>query len=293
MSAAAAAAIASTLSLITPNPLGGYTNGNTIIASSYLSPPHYSKPNPNFSSLFSFSVSLSSSNNNPNKHKPSLSSRQTTWLYGHMNRDQNPDCQLENGLGLYGSDEELGTQIPTQVQTITDGSGAVRVSEYKPSPDVDYLQELLAIQQQGPRAIGFFGTRNMGFMHQELIEILSYAMVITKNHIYTSGASGTNAAVIRGALRAEKPELLTVILPQSLSKQPPESQELLSKVKNVIEKPHNDHPPLIEASRLCNMDIISHVQQVICFAFHDSRLLMETCQEAKNLRKIVTLFYLD
>lgn len=37
----------------------------------------------------------------------------------------------------------------------------------------------MAIQQQGPRAIGFFGTRNMGFMHQELIEILSYAMVIT------------------------------------------------------------------------------------------------------------------
>lgn len=41
------------------------------------------------------------------------------------------------------------------------------------------------------------------------------------------------------------------------------------------------------------MDIISQVQQVICFAFHDSKLLMETCQEAKNLRKIVTLFYLD
>lgn len=42
-----------------------------------------------------------------------------------------------------------------------------------------FVQELLAIQQQGPRSIGFFGTRNMGFMHQELIEILSYAMVIT------------------------------------------------------------------------------------------------------------------
>lgn len=106
--------------------------------------------------------------------------------------------------------------------------------------------------------------------------------LLQKNHIYTSGASGTNAAVIRGALRAERPELLTVILPQSLKKQPPESQELLSKVrfiiifslffvhcikvfmypftyifrgldmqvKNVIEKPHNDHLPLIEASRL-------------------------------------------
>lgn len=199
----------------------------------------------------------------------------------------------KNEIQMIGSDEEISRQIPTQAQSLVEGSGAVLVSEYKPATDVDYLQELLAIQQQGPRAIGFFGTRNMGFMHQELIEILSYALVITKNHIFTSGASGTNAAVIRGALRAEKPELLTVILPQSLKKQPPESQELLSKVQHVIEKPYNDHLPLIEASRLCNMDIISQVQQVICFAFHDSRLLMETCQEAKNMRKIVTLFYLD
>ncbi|XP_061373054.1 uncharacterized protein LOC133315439 [Gastrolobium bilobum] len=222
------------------------------------------------------------------------------WLCGHMRRDQNrysQEYEIENGLCIFGFDEEVGMQIPTQAQSVVEGSGSVLVSEFKPVSDVDYLQVfrviILAIQQQGPRAIGFFGTRNMGFMHQELIEILSYAMVITKNHKYTSGASGTNVAVIRGALRAEKPELLTVILPQSLKKQLPESQELLSKVKNVIEKPHNDHLPLIEASRLCNMDIISHVQQIICFAFHDSRLLMETCQEAKNLRKIVTLFYLD
>ncbi|KAJ7980616.1 Cysteine sulfinate desulfinase/cysteine desulfurase [Quillaja saponaria] len=218
------------------------------------------------------------------------------WLCGHMRREQDDRSRIygvEKILCMFGPDEEIGTQIPTQAQSVVGGSGVLMASEFKPVPDVDYLQELLAIQQQGPRAIGFFGTRNMGFMHQELIEILSYAMVITKNHIYTSGASGTNAAVIRGALRAEKQEFLTVILPQSLKKQPPESQELLSKVKNVIEKPHNDHLPLIEASRLCNMDIISHVQQVICFAFHDSKLLMETCQEAKHLRKIVTLFYLD
>eukprot|EP00252_Welwitschia_mirabilis_P001860 TRINITY_DN1182_c0_g1_i1.p1 TRINITY_DN1182_c0_g1~~TRINITY_DN1182_c0_g1_i1.p1 ORF type:complete len:258 (-),score=34.44 TRINITY_DN1182_c0_g1_i1:334-1107(-) len=171
------------------------------------------------------------------------------------------------------------------------GTGSFVMTENQ--PDFDYLQALLAIQKGGPRTIGFFGTRNMGIMHQQLIEILSYAMVITKNHIYTSGASGTNAAVIRGALRAEKPDLLTVILPQSLKKQSRESQELLSKVQNVIEKPENDHLPLLEASRLCNMDIISNVLQVICFAFHDSRLLLETCEEAKNLRKIVTLFFLD
>ena len=57
----------------------------------------------------------------------------------------------------------------------------------------------MAIQQQGPRDIGFFGTRNMGFLHPQLIEILSYAMILTENHIFTSGATGTNAAVIRGA----------------------------------------------------------------------------------------------
>ena len=37
-------------------------------------------------------------------------------------------------------------------------------------------QELLAIQQNdGPKDIGFFGTRNMGVTHQKLVEILSYA----------------------------------------------------------------------------------------------------------------------
>ena len=155
------------------------------------------------------------------------------------------------------------------------------------------IQELMAIQQQGPRDIGFFGTRNMGFLHQQLIEILSYAMVLTENHIFTSGATGTNAAVIRGALRAERPDLLTVVLPQSLSRQPPESQEMLSRVANVVEMPQNDSLTLAEASRICNADILRRCQQVICFAFHDSRLLLDTCEEAKQMRKMVTLFYLD
>lgn len=35
------------------------------------------------------------------------------------------------------------------------------------------------MQENGPRNLGFFGTRNMGFMHQNLIEVLSYAMVLT------------------------------------------------------------------------------------------------------------------
>lgn len=57
------------------------------------------------------------------------------------------------------------------------------------------------------------------------------------NHIFTSGATGTNAAVIRGALRAEKPELLTVVLPQSMEKQPQESQELLQQASDEAAPP--------------------------------------------------------
>jgi len=91
-------------------------------------------------------------------------------------------------------------------------------------------------------------------------------------------------------------------------------------VAEVIEMPENDDLPLLEASRraalrparrgphqhastltarcaargrMCNQDIVGRVQQVICFAFHDSRLLLETCADAKAQRKIVTLFYLD
>ncbi|CAK9136296.1 unnamed protein product [Ilex paraguariensis] len=44
-------------------------------------------------------------------------------------------------MQMLGSDEEV-TQIPTQAQSVVEGSGAVLVSEYKPVPDVDYLQML-------------------------------------------------------------------------------------------------------------------------------------------------------
>jgi len=195
-----------------------------------------------------------------------------------------------------GSEEGIPSQADTVVRGPVGSPGVFLMEdERKPKPpsDLEYLQELIAIQQNGPKHIGFFGTRNMGFLHQQLIEILSYAMVLTNNHIFTSGATGTNAAVIRGALRAERPDLLTVVLPQSISKQPPESQELLKQVQAVIEMSDYDDLSLLEASRICNEDIISRVQQVICFAFHDSSLLLETCAQAKEKKKMVTLFYLD
>jgi hypothetical protein len=125
------------------------------------------------------------------------------------------------------------------------------------------MQELLAIQQNGAKNIAFFGTRNMGFLHQQLVEILSYAMVLTGNHIYTSGGLGTNAAVIRGALRAERPDLLTVILPQSLEKQPEELHELLQQVEDLQCTSENDSMKLFDASRCVVSRYMQHQQRSV------------------------------
>ena len=161
------------------------------------------------------------------------------------------------------------------------------------NPDLDTLtQELAAIQQTGSKRIALLGSRHVPIVHQQLIEMMSYALVLGGNRLVTSGAIGTNSAVIKGAMRADS-NLLTVILPQSLSRQPQESKEQLEKVIHLIENPKNDSLSLGEASSLCNREIVDRCQQLICFAFHDSDTLLKTCQEAEDQHKIVTLFYFD
>lgn len=156
----------------------------------------------------------------------------------------------------------------------------------------DFLQELAAIQQTGSKRVALLGTRHVPITHQHLIELMSYALVLSGNHLLTSGATGTNSAAIRGAMRAD-PNLLTVILPQSLERQPRESRDQLEQVIHLVENPANDHMSLAEASAVCNQEIVSRCQQLICFAFHDSHTLLKTCSDAEEQRKLVTLFYFD
>lgn len=153
-------------------------------------------------------------------------------------------------------------------------------------------QELAAIQQTGSKRIALLGSRHVPITHQQLIEMMSYALVLGGNRLVTSGATGTNSAAIKGAMRAD-PNLLTVILPQSLERQPSESRAQLGKVIHLVENSQNDSLSLGEASALCNREIVSRCQQLICFAFHDSRTLLQTCEEAEENRKLVTLFYFD
>jgi predicted Rossmann fold nucleotide-binding protein DprA/Smf involved in DNA uptake len=160
-------------------------------------------------------------------------------------------------------------------------------------PSLDTLtQELAAIQQTGSRRIALLGSRHVPIMHQQLIEMMSYALVLGGNRIVTSGAIGTNSAVIKGAMRADA-NLLTVILPQSLKRQPRESKEQLKQVMHLVENSENDNLSLGEASAICNREIVARCQQLICFAFHHSETLLKTSKEAEEQRKIVTLFYFD
>ncbi|NDJ18206.1 DNA recombination-mediator protein A [Myxacorys almedinensis] len=156
----------------------------------------------------------------------------------------------------------------------------------------DFLQELATIQQTGSKRIALLGSRHVPITHQTLIELMSYALVLEGNRIITSGSTGTNFAAIRGALRAD-PSMLTVILPQSMERQPSESRTQLESVMHLVESPENNSLSLAEASALCNQEIVSRCQQLISFAFHDSHTILRTCQDAEDQRKIVTTFYFD
>ena len=102
----------------------------------------------------------------------------------------------------------------------------------------DFLQELATIQQTGSKRIALLGSRHVPITHQNLIEMMSYALVLEGNRLITSGSTGTNFAAIRGALRAD-PSLLTVILPQTMDRQPRESREQLENVMHLVENPGN------------------------------------------------------
>lgn len=161
-------------------------------------------------------------------------------------------------------------------------------------PTVDALaQELLLIQQSGPRRVAIIGSRNLPLTHQQLVEMLAYALVLSGNQVVTSGgANGTNMAAIRGAQRAN-PDRLEIILPQTIGQQPAEVQDLLIGVKHIIEYPDRRSMTLADASKLCNHEIIDRSQQIICFLYHTSYTLLESLSYGKDHRKLVTQFFLD
>ncbi len=163
-----------------------------------------------------------------------------------------------------------------------------------PSLDrVDTLaQELALLQDKGKRRIAFLGSRHVPVVAIHLVELIARSLAQEGHSIITSGSQGVNAAVIRGVLEVE-PSLLTVLLPQSLGRQVPEIRDQLDRVLHLVEKIENDDLPLPIASSLCNQEIISRCDQLICFAFHDSETLLSSCNNAEEMGKVVSLMFFD
>ena len=161
------------------------------------------------------------------------------------------------------------------------------------SADVDALAQELATIRQSAKRIAIIGSRNLTITHQQIIETLTTSLVMQGNTIITSGgSSGTNAAAIRGALKAN-PDKLKIILPQTIGQQPSDVQDQLIGVPNIIEHPDRAMMTLADASRICNREIISECQQLICFLSHSSNTLHKAVEFAEESHKVVTVFYLD
>jgi hypothetical protein len=125
-----------------------------------------------------------------------------------------------------------------------------------------------------------------------LVELVARSLAQEGHNLITSGAQGVNAAVIRSVLEID-PARLTVLLPQSLDRQPGESRDQLERVLHLVEKPEHDELPLPMASSLCNQDIISRCDQLICYAFHDSETLLASCRVAEDMGKVVSVMFFD
>jgi len=184
------------------------------------------------------------------------------------------------------SDKEEGTTL------ISGTAGTLSENADDPDPQ-DHLAAEFSAFRQPVKNIAIIGSRNIPLPHQNLIEALAFMLVKDNNTIITSGgASGTNAATIRGAMRSN-PEKLRVILPQTIGKQPPEVQDQLIGIPHIQEHPEWNMMPLADASRLCNREIVDQCQQIVIILFHDSHTLLQTVEYAEETHKIVTRFYLD
>ncbi len=148
------------------------------------------------------------------------------------------------------------------------------------------------LQDRGKRRIAILGSRHVPVVSIHLVELVARSLAQEGHNLITSGAQGVNAAVIRGVLEVD-PGRLTVLLPQSLDRQPSESREQLEQVLHLVEKPEHDELPLPMASSLCNQEIITRCDQLICYAFHDSETLLSSCRTAEDLGKVVTLLFFD
>ncbi|MEB3287357.1 MAG: hypothetical protein VKJ04_07630 [Vampirovibrionales bacterium] len=189
----------------------------------------------------------------------------------------------------FGKSDDSGRGEPT---ILVPSGTATDIDQDTPDPFDSLAAELSLLQAQNKR-IAVLGARNIPLPHQQIIELLSFTLAKQGNMLITSGgSSGTNAATIRGAMRGN-PENLQVILPQTIGHQPPDVQDQLIGIPNIVEHPEWNMMTLADASRLCNREIVDSCQQLIAILFHDSTTYQAAIDYAEENHKIITALYLD
>ena len=91
------------------------------------------------------------------------------------------------------------------------------------------------LQDKSKRRIAILGSRHVPVVSVHLVELVARSLAQEGHSLITSGSQGVNAAVIRGVLEVD-PSRLTVLLPQSLDRQPRESRDQLDRVLHLDRK---------------------------------------------------------
>ncbi|KAG8466013.1 hypothetical protein KFE25_005583 [Diacronema lutheri] len=128
-------------------------------------------------------------------------------------------------------------------------------------------------------------------LHQQIIELLSYALVLSGNRVLTTGSSDTDKAVIRGAMRADE-RMLTVVVPNVASAEPGDGPQLLRTVRTVVELRHADLSTELE-SQLVYAELLGDADRLLVFTSHKSRALMLLIEQAQALGVETCVLYLD
>jgi len=166
-------------------------------------------------------------------------------------------------------------------------------------PPESELEALRKEIGEKPRKMGLLGTREMGAGNQKDVSFHAQGVLMEKKieEVYTSGGLGTNEAVIKTAIDQKKARKVTVILPQSLSKQDDKMIELLKKFKKsggrVIENPGRDWMTLQEAAVECNREILKEVTTVTIWATRKSEKYQQMQREAEDQKVLAKIYYID
>lgn len=202
------------------------------------------------------------------------------------------DLNEEAAMATLFAGDVSGRSDDDQPTILVPSGTATDIDQDTPDPFDNLAAELSLLQSQSKR-VAVLGARNIPLPHQQLIELLAYTLAKQGNTLITSGgSSGINAATIRGAMRGNS-QNLQVILPQTIGHQPPDVQDQLIGVPNIIEHPEWNMMTLADASRLCNREIIDACQQLIVILFHDSSTYQAAIEYAEDNHKIITALYLD